>query len=145
MKNSCTPQKNRVATYLPNPLAEVDSLFNHFLGQNVRQVGWNAPAAIWEAEDRLHVEVDLPGVALEDTSVTFDKGVLTITAERRAAEDQRKFWHNERAVGQVTRTVSLPDTVDPESIAAEFERGVLHITIAKLPQAQPRRIEIKST
>jgi HSP20 family protein len=48
-------------------------------------------------------------------------------------------------VGQVTRTVSLPDTVDPESIAAEFERGVLHITIAKLPQAQPRRIEIKST
>ncbi len=144
MKNTCTPQKNRVTSYLPGPLAEVDGLFDQFFGQNLRRAsGWSAPAAVWEAEDHLHVEVDVPGVAIEDTSVTFDKGVLTVTAERRLGDGQRRYWHNERATGKVTRTVSLPETVDAESISAELNQGVLHISIAKLPEAQPKHIEIK--
>ncbi len=144
MKNSCTPQKNRVTSYLPAPLAEVDGLFDQFFGQNLRRAsGWSAAAAVWEADDHLHVEVDLPGVSLEDTSVTFDKGVLTVSAERRASDQQRRYWHNERATGKVTRSVSLPETVDAESIVAELHQGVLHISIAKLPEAQPKRIEIK--
>lgn len=145
MKNTCQSQKNRVASYLPGTLGEVDNMFDQFFGQNLRRVaGWQTPVAVWESGDHLHVDLDVPGVAIEDTSVTFDKGVLTITAERRVVDSQRKFWHNERAVGKVTRTVSLPETIDADSIVAELSQGVLHISIAKLPEAQPKHIEVKS-
>lgn len=140
-----TLQKNRLSNLFPGPLAEVDTFFDHIFGQNAPRrafSGWYAPASLWEAEDRLHLELDAPGVSREDVDITFDKGVLSITLERKGAED-RQYMHNERGHGKVTRSVSLPETVDPESIEAELTDGVLHLSIAKLPTAQPRKIELK--
>ena len=75
---------------------------------------WRAPASIWEADNTFHIEVDAPGVKKEDVELTFDKGALQITLERKAPEGERTNWHNERGYGKVSRSVSLPDTVDPE-------------------------------
>lgn len=138
-------QKNRLTDLLPGTLNEVDSLFTQFFGQPTAArtgSGWYAPAALWEADDRLHLEVEAPGVSRDNVEVTFDKGVLSISLEKSRAED-RQFWHNERRYGKTVRSVSLPDTVDPESIEAELNDGVLHISITKLPEAQPRKIELK--
>jgi HSP20 family protein len=104
---------------------------------------WRAPASIWEAEDKFHIEVDAPGVAKDDVELTFEKGVLQITLERKAPEGERTNWHNERGYGKVSRSVSLPDTVDPDTIAAELNNGVLHVSINKRPEAQPKRIDVK--
>ncbi len=137
--------KNRLTNLLPGSLAEVDSLFNQFFSQTAPQgsvAGWRTPASLWEAEDRLHLEVDAPGVKKEDVEVTFEKGVLSIVVERRREED-RQYWHNERGFGKVTRTLALPDTVDPDSIEAELTDGVLQVSIAKLPEVQPRKIELR--
>jgi HSP20 family protein len=49
---------------------------------------------------------------------------------------------DERRYGKVTRTVTLPESIDPESIAGKLTDGVLHVTVAKRPEAQPKRIEI---
>jgi HSP20 family protein len=137
-----TLQRNRLGQLLPAGFPEFDNLFNHFF--RAEEVGmWRAPASIWEADNSFHIEIDAPGVAKEDVELTFDKGALQITLERNAPSGERTNWHNERGYGKVSRSVSLPDTVDPNSIAAELTNGVLHVTIAKVPEAQPKKIEVK--
>jgi HSP20 family protein len=137
-----TSQKNRLNHLLPAGLPEIDNLLGHFFP--VAEVAkWHAPASIWEAENVFHIEVDAPGVKKEDVDVTFDKGALQISLERKAPEGERTSWHSERGYGKVARTVGLPETVDPNTITAELTDGVLHVTITKLPEAQPKKIDVK--
>lgn len=139
--NSAT-QKNRLGSLLPGGLPEFDSLFNHFF--RAEEVAmWRAPASIWEADNVFHLEIDAPGVAKENVELTFEKGTLQITLERKAPEGERTNYHNERGYGKVSRSVSLPETVDSNTITAELTNGVLHVTISKLPEAQPKKIEVK--
>jgi HSP20 family protein len=139
-----TLQKNRVSQLFPANLPEFDNLFNHFF-RSEEVAMWRAPASIWEAENAFHIELDAPGVAKEDVELTFDKGTLQIALERKVPEGDRTNWHNERGFGKVTRSVSLPDTVDPSTITAELAGGVLHVTITKRPESQPKKIEVKVT
>jgi HSP20 family protein len=134
-----TVQKNRV---FPGSLPEFDHLFNQ-LFRSEGAAGWHAPVSIWEAENQYHIELDAPGVAKEAVELTFDKGTLQISLERRVPEGDRTNWHNERGFGKVTRSISLPDTVDTESIGAELTNGVLHVMVAKRPEAQPKKIDVK--
>lgn len=134
--------KNRIGRRNPGGLPDVDSFFNHFFRPEESPT-WRAPAAIWEADGMFHIEVDAPGVAQEGVELTFDKGTLQIALERKAPEGQRTNWHNERGFGKVARSVALPDTVNPDSISAELNSGVLHVTIAKRPEAQPKKIDVK--
>jgi HSP20 family protein len=137
-----TLQKNRLGSLLSAGLPEVDNLFNHFF--RAEEVAmWRAPVSIWEADSVFHIEIDAPGVAKEDVELTFDKGALQISLERKAPEGERTSWHNERGYGKISRSVSLPDTVDPNTITAELVNGVLHVTITKLPEAQPTKIDVK--
>ncbi len=135
-------QKNRINRVVPSGFPELDNLFNHFFRPE-EVATWRAPASIWEAENTFHIEVDAPGVNKENVDLTFDKGSLQITLERKAPEGERTNWHNERGYGKVSRSVSLPETVDPNTISAELTNGVLHVTIAKLPEAQPKKIDVR--
>jgi HSP20 family protein len=137
-----TIRRNRLGNMLPAGLPEFDQVFGQLFRQE-EAAGWRAPVSIWEAENVFHVEVDAPGVTKEDVGVTFDKGSLQISLERKAPEGERTNWHSERGYGKVSRSVSLPDTVDPNSITAELTNGVLHVTITKLPEAQPKKIDVK--
>ena len=138
---------NRLGHLLPSQLTDVDTLLSHIFPSPsaLRNVpaSWSAPASVWEAEDRLFVEVDAPGVLPEQVSVTFENGQLSISLERSAGEPVPTFAYNERRFGKVTRTLSLPDTVDPESIDAKLNNGVLRVEVAKRPETQPRKIEVK--
>ena len=135
-------QRNRVGQLFPGGFREFDNLVNHFL-HSEGALKWHAPASIWDVENTFHFEVDAPGVAKEDVDLTFDKGTLQISLERKLPEGDRRNWHNERGFGKVTRSVSLPDTVDPSTITAELTSGVLHVTITKRPESQPKKIEVK--
>jgi HSP20 family protein len=137
-----TLQRNRVTNLLPAGFPEVDTLFSHFFRPD-EGATWRAPASIWEAENVFHIEMDAPGVAKEDVELTFDKGALQVTLERKPPEGERTSWHNERGYGKISRSVSLPETVDPNTITAELTNGVLHVTITKRPEAQPKKIEVK--
>lgn len=141
---NCT-QKNRLNHYFPASFSEVDTLLNQFLAPGVRRAerGYYAPASVWEEDAAYHVELDVPGVVREDIELTFDKGKLTIAVERKAPEDRGKHWHEERGYGKAIREVALSKQVDPDSIAAELTGGVLHVTVAKTPEEQPKKIEVK--
>ncbi|MCH8921544.1 MAG: Hsp20/alpha crystallin family protein [Planctomycetes bacterium] len=146
----CSSEKNRLRNTLAGSLdlvpTEMSHLFDHFFGgPSQRPRTWHAPASLYEEGDHYTVEIDMPGVKQDDLEVTYEKGTLSITAERKATEvDDRKVWQEERGYGKVTRQVSLPDLADPESINARLRDGVLSVTVAKKPEAQPKKIEIKS-
>jgi HSP20 family protein len=122
---------------------ELDTWFDQFFGNARPAQAWYAPASLWEGEEHFHIELEVPGVKHDDIELTFEKGVLRIAAERKPAEEKRKYWHQERRYGRVERYVSLPESVDPDSIEAELREGVLHVTLAKKPEAQPKKIGVK--
>ena len=140
---NCSP-KNRLQDFVPSTWNEFDSLLNQVLAPTVARTvrGIRAPLSVWEADDAYHVELDLPGVSKEDIEVTFEKGVLVIVANRKAPDDERKGLHEERVYGKVTRSLTLSESVDADSIAAALTEGVLHVTVAKVPEVQPKRIDI---
>jgi HSP20 family protein len=142
MGMSTSLQKNRLNHLMQGGFPELDNLFNHFFRAE-EVASWRAPASIWEADNTFHIEIDAPGVAKEDVELTFEKGQLQITLERKAPEGERTMWHNERGYGKVSRSMSLPDTVDPNTITAELVSGVLHVTVTKLPEAQPKKIDVR--
>ena len=143
MTNSC--RSNRLQKYFPTPFTEVDALVNQFFRPGLKSIqrAYFAPASVWEEDDSYHVQLDVPGVAKEDVEVTFDKGKLSISVERKAPEEKTNRWHEERSYGKSVREIGLSRQVDPESIAAELADGVLHVSVSKTPEAQPKRIEIK--
>jgi len=129
----------------------MDQLFDHFFGgvngggNGETATGIFAPASLWEEEGRWCVEVDLPGVKQEDIDVTLEKSALKLTAERRVPQEDRKFWHQERTYGKIERLITLPETVDPEAIEAELKDGVLRLYLAKRPELQPKKIQVKAS
>lgn len=141
--SNCT-RKNRLQDYVPNSWSDFDSLLNQVLAPTVARTvrGVRAPLSVWEADDAYHVELDVPGVSKDGIELTFEKGTLQIVAERKQPEDERKGLHEERTYGKVTRSLTLSESVDAESITAELNDGVLHVTVAKVPEVQPRKIDI---
>src|SRR5262245_22770702 len=137
--------RNRLRELLPGTwTGDFDSLVDQFFGAGGRGVqAFYVPASVWEEQGSYHVELDVPGVTRDHVDLTYEKGTLRITTERTAPEEPRNGLVDERGYGKVTRTVTLPESIDPESIAAELTNGVLHVTVAKKPEAQPKRIEIK--
>jgi HSP20 family protein len=123
----------------------MDQVFEHFFGNaNGERSGQVlAPASLWEEQGRWCVEVDLPGVQLDDIDVTLEKNALRVSANRKPPQEERKFWHQERAYGVIQRQITLPETVDPERIEAELKDGVLRLSLAKRPELQPRKIQVK--
>ncbi|MEQ8847373.1 Hsp20/alpha crystallin family protein [Botrimarina sp.] len=146
---SRTAPTNRLPQTLSGPLSEVDSLLNHFFAAPTRNAmtgaAWAAPASLWEADEKLFVELDVPGVDAGSVEVTIENGQLSITVERTAGEEPPKYVYNERRFGKVTRSLDLPDTVDPDSIEADLKNGVLRVSIAKRPETQPRKIEVRQS
>ena len=138
--------KNRLQEFLPTNWVEFDTLLNQVFGSSasVRHgKELSAPASVWEDDRSYHVELDVPGVSRDGIELTFEKGILQIAVERKKVEEERKGLHDERFYGKTTRKLGLPETVDPESIEAELAEGVLHVSVTKVPEVQPKRIDIR--
>ena len=88
-----------------------------------------------------------PGLDPATIDVTIDRGVLTLSGERKSElpdDDTKAAVHiNERFTGQFRRVVSLSDDIDPDSTKADYTDGVLHISIKRRTAAQSRRINIQ--
>jgi HSP20 family protein len=110
---------------------------------------WMPAVDIREFVDRFELLVDLPGVDPKKVEITLDNSVLTLSGERH---DEQSVEQNgkgeiqqqrtERRLGRFHRRFILPDTVDAEKVTATGHNGVLAISIAKHPRAQPRRISV---
>ena len=99
-----------------------------------------------EGEFAYHVDVDLPGVKKEDIKVDLNKGVLTISGERKTKEEvkQEDYYKIETYFGKFSRSFTLPDNVDIEKKKKKSDNGVLEIVIPKLKDdVSKKSIEIK--
>ena len=108
---------------------------------------WSPQVDIFENQNEIVLEAELAGMKPEDVSISIENNVLTIHGERRfeKKDDGDNFHRVERSYGSFTRSFTLPPTVTSENANAEFENGVLRLTLAKREEAKPRRIEIKAT
>jgi HSP20 family protein len=129
---------------------EMNRLFNSFFDQPANS-GANTSARRWmpamdlvETADHYVLRADLPGLSEEDVAVQLEDNVLTISGQRSAEHDQKEegYYRLERAFGSFTRSLSLPEGVDPDAVQAHFDRGVLEITIPKPEQKKPRQVQI---
>ncbi len=98
-----------------------------------------------ETDTAYQVKAELPGIRKEDLDVTVDDGVLTIKAEHNDNQEQTEngqLIRQERSYGKFVRSLRLGATVDEETITAEYRDGVLHITLPKAKEVQPRKVEV---
>ena len=107
---------------------------------------WVPAIDILEEKERFVLRADLPGVSAEHIDISMDKGLLTISGERREQRsEQAEGLHRiERATGRFYRRFSLPETVDADGISAKSVNGILEVTIPKQPQVQARRITVEA-
>lgn len=103
---------------------------------------WQPAVDIVEHKDRFELLADLPGVAPDDIDINLHENVLSIAGRRAEQHADQQRCHGERAGGNFCRRFTLPGTVDGDGIAARAEHGVLKVSIPKLPDVQPRRIDI---
>jgi HSP20 family protein len=132
----------------PEPFTrEIDRVFDAFFGQTDQARRWVPPMDLVEAEDHFVLKADLPGLGEGDVNIEVQDGTLTISGERKAEHEQReKGWYRiERAFGSFSRSLTLPDGVDPDGIDASFSDGVLELRIPKPEERKPRRISISSS
>jgi HSP20 family protein len=132
----------------PEPFsADFDRLFNTLFDRSASAAhGWTPPMDLVEAEDHFLLRADLPGMREEDVNIEVRDNTLRISGERKAEHDQReRGWYRlERQFGKFSRALTLPEGINPDTIEASFDHGVLEVKIPKPEERKPRRIEIKA-
>ncbi len=128
---------------------EMNRLFNTFFEA---PVGTGAAAArrwipamdLVETGEDFVLRADLPGLSEEDVNIELEDNVLTISGERRAEHEERKegYYRVERASGSFSRSLTLPEGIDPEKVSASFNRGVLEVRVPKPEERKPRKVAI---
>jgi HSP20 family protein len=107
--------------------------------------GWMPPVNIGETKDSYLISAELPGLARDDIQVTYHHGLLAIRGERQPLDaEPDTAWHRvERGFGVFERCFQLPASVCAEQIRADYEAGVLTLTLPKLEAVRPTKIAIK--
>ena len=106
---------------------------------------WVPPVDIFEEDTAIRIMAEIPGVRPDDVTLTVENNVLTIQGlKQQVAEERTDRVHRyERTYGAFERSFTLPTTVDANSIKANYENGVLTVTLPKVEKAKPRQIEVQ--
>jgi HSP20 family protein len=128
--------------------SEVNRLFSTFFDTPAAPQGvlrrWVPATDLIEMDDHFILKADLPGMTEKDVNIEVEGDTLTISGERKEEHEAREggFVRLERASGAFSRSLTLPDGVDPDSVRATFNNGVLEVYIPKPQQTRPRRVSI---
>lgn len=127
----------------------MDRLFeDSFVRPRTLDSGWAANGTlsldIASTADALVVEAALPGVKPEEVEITVEGGTLTISGSTRSEREEGEGDYLVREIrrGSFSRTVALPDGLEPDKATASFEHGILTLRIPKAEQVKPRQIRI---
>lgn len=107
---------------------------------------WVPRTDIEETDKEILVKADLPGVEPKDVDISVADGTLILRGEKKEEKEEKKknYRKVERFVGQFYREIPLPTGVEPDKITAACSKGVITVTIPKTPQAQPKKIAVKT-
>ena len=130
----------------PGRKAFEDTMNRLFVEPNGRP--WVPPVDIRETENELVVKADIPDVKFEDIDVHIENGTLTLRGERKFEQKtegkDNGGWHRvERSYGIFERMFTLPDSVNPEGVKADYKNGTLTINLPKKEIAKPRQVKVQ--
>jgi len=127
-----------------DPFRELDRLTQQVLGTTARPAAM--PMDAYRQGDSFYIHFDLPGINADSISLTVEQNVLTVRADRNPVKaDGAELIVAERPYGTFTRQVFLGETLDTDQIAADYNAGVLTLTIPVHEAAKPRNIQITSS
>ena len=121
-----------------------------FFGQPMLRPGvdrnWMPHMDVYEKGDNLVVKAELPGMKEEDIDVSVVGDQLTIKGEKKAESEVKDedYYRSERSYGSFYRSISLPSDVDSSRIEANYEDGVLEVTLPKSPEVKPKKITVST-
>ena len=131
---------------------EVNRLFSTnmtraFDDEGIGRGAWAPSVDIYENKDQIVLEAELPGMKQEDFDLSIENNVLTLRGERKFEKtDETDNYHRvERSYGAFTRSFTLPQTVTAEGANAEYNNGVLRVTLPKREETKARRIQVSGT
>jgi HSP20 family protein len=104
-----------------------------------------APAVdVYEDEHKVTLKIEVPGIDEKDIDVRVENNTLTVSGERKIEKEEKEenYRRVERQYGSFVRTFTLPSTVDNEHVTANYEKGVLNITLPKKAEAKPKQIKV---
>src|SRR4051794_39105829 len=132
-----------------SPSGRFESLFDRVFGdepEGFARQNWawsHMPLSMWQDENNLYIEAEMPGILEADLKVTVHGDVLSIKAQRHEPEG-RKYLHNGRIFGRFERAVALPESVDTDAIEATLGGGVLRLSLPKKAEARPKKIAVRN-
>jgi HSP20 family protein len=106
---------------------------------------WIPPVDIFQnGKDELVLKAELPDMKREDIKITIDNDTLTISGDKKVTDEVKdeQFHRIERRYGSFSRSFSLPPTVDPTKVSAEYKNGVLTLRLPLREEAKPRQIDV---
>jgi len=128
---------------------EMDDLWRRFFGETplTRRAGeeWWPTVDVSETKDNFMIKAELPGMDEKDVSVTISGNVLTIKGEKKKEEEEKDEHHYraERYYGSFQRSFQLPSSIKADKIEADFEKGILKVTLPKVEEAKKKEVKIK--
>jgi HSP20 family protein len=137
------------ARELQSVQTEINRLFNTLFDSPTPTVTgaprrWIPAMDLVEDGGEFVLRADLPGISEGDVKIELQDNVLTVSGERKDEREDRKegYYRLERSSGAFSRSLTLPDGVDPEQVKASFDRGVLEVHIPKPELRKPHKVEI---
>lgn len=112
--------------------------------QEVSRRAWIPPVDIYETGDSLVLKAELPGINPDDVEIRVEGGTLYLKGERKFEKDAKEenLHRVERPYGKFSRSFLLPSSIDSDRVKAEYQHGVLTLTMPKREEAKPRSIKI---
>ncbi len=132
----------------PGIPALMRSFFNDpmFAASTSRVGAWIPAVEVSETNEAVLLTAELPGIEEKNLKISIENNVLSIEGEKEQeitdAPPTKAYYINERYYGAFQRSFALPRTVDVEHVKAVFDKGVLTITLPKLPESKGRKIEV---
>ena len=128
----------------------MNSLFQDFsrnsTGENelVTAAGFVPPVDIYEDEHKLVLKLEIPGIKQEDLDVRMENNTLSVKGERSFQTEgkEENFHRVERRYGSFYRAFTVPNTIEPESIKADYDAGILRLELQKKPESKPKQIKV---
>jgi len=110
------------------------------------EMGWAPAIDVFEKDDRFVVKAELPGMEEKDIDVSVVGNRLIIKGEREAESEVEKedYYYSERSYGSFSRSIDIPSDVDAKKIEANYEDGVLEVTLPKTPSVKPKKVSVSA-
>ena len=129
-------------------MTQVQNQFNRLVDQvwGGRQESWLPAVDVFDKKDAVVLKAELAGMDPDDIEIEVEDNVLTIKGERKFEEkvEDERYYRVERRFGSFQRALALPQGVKADEIQAGYEDGILTVTVPKVEEEKPKRIEVKA-